>query len=455
MSAKAKGIAAAVVLAAVWAIPGNALAARFISGPPPFSNSPDATFEWRSGGGLVVGHECRIDGTRVGCQPPTTTLRGLPDGEHVFTIQDQGLFTDGPVSWRWTIDTRPPETSFGATPPAYGESREARFELRSNEQGVRFECRFEGQPFSACDATVTRTVDYGLHTFEARAIDRAGNVDPTPARYSWFVAPPTPPDLGGVGGGSGPGTGGSNGSGSSGSVGGGPGSVLLRPPEATLRVIGSRTVRQGRALRVDAAGSRATAARIVIYRFEWGDGTADTTYQPRAIHAYRRPGTYRVRVTVIDALGLRATSDTVRVLVIDGEPPAVAVTSPLPGGRLRMGRTGVRLSGTATDRSGVRTVELAMHLVATAGFRQQAGAPLCAWYDGSRGFKVRSCAQPVWFRAVVRKGRWSFTIPRSARIFAGTWVLRIRARDRLGNVADDFSLRKRTLVPFELLPYRR
>ncbi|SEH15791.1 hypothetical protein [Thermoleophilum album] len=282
MPAKAKGLAAAVVLAAALATPGNALAASFISGPPPFSNSPDATFEWRSGGGLVLGHECRIDGTRVDCQPPTTTLRGLPDGEHVFTIKDQGLFTDGPVSWRWTIDTQPPETSFGATPPAYGESREARFELRSNEQGVRFECRLEGQSFSACDATVTRTVDYGLHTFEARAIDRAGNVDPTPARYSWFVAPPAPPNLGGVGGGTGSSGTGSGGAGN----GGGPaGSVLLRPPEATLRIIGSRTARQGRALRFDAGGSRAAAARIVIYRFEWGDGTADTTYQPRAIHA--------------------------------------------------------------------------------------------------------------------------------------------------------------------------
>jgi hypothetical protein len=34
----------------------------------------------------------------------------------------------------------------------------------------------------------------GGHTFRVRASDRAGNVDPEPATFTWTVAPPVPPE---------------------------------------------------------------------------------------------------------------------------------------------------------------------------------------------------------------------------------------------------------------------
>ncbi len=437
-------IGLASVLSAFAIAPASASAARIVAGPPAYSPSPDATFTWERGGGVVLVTECRIDGTRVDCSPPTTTLRGLPDGEHRFQIREIGLLTDDTVEWRWTIDTRPPDTVFTAKPRAVGDERSARFAIEADEDGVRFECRLDGATFAPCDREVILSVGDGLHTFEARAIDRAGNVDASPARYSWFVLPlplPPPPS--------------NDGAGSSGPIGGGLGPVLGgSPPRAELRILGSRTARQGRPVRFDASRSRAGSAPIVLYRFDWGDGTSDTTYQSRALHAYRRTGTFAAKVTAIDRDGRASTSQRVRVVIIDGEPPVISVRQPRPGGRVRMGRSGVRISGYARDRSGVRTVWAAMHLAATTGFRQRAGAPLCAWYDGRSAFRVRSCARPLWFRTRLQRGGWSFVIPRRARIFAGTWVLRIRAADKVGNVADDLSLRRRTLVPFELLPYR-
>jgi large repetitive protein len=55
--------------------------------------------------------------------------------------------------------------------------------FRSDESGVRFECRSDLRlRFGRCP-TVPRSVglSLGRHTFQVRAIDAAGNIDPTPA----------------------------------------------------------------------------------------------------------------------------------------------------------------------------------------------------------------------------------------------------------------------------------
>ena len=62
--------------------------------------------------------------------------------------------------------------------------------LASSEQGGTFQCRIDGEPV-ACDARFTLpALAPGSHTFEAAAVDRAGNADPTPSRHRWTVAAP-------------------------------------------------------------------------------------------------------------------------------------------------------------------------------------------------------------------------------------------------------------------------
>ena len=76
-------------------------------------------------------------------------------------------------------DTTPPDTTIaGATVTG----SHARLTFSSNDTGAHFQCQLDGGAFAAC----TSPVDYsgladGAHTFRARAIDAAGNVDPTPA----------------------------------------------------------------------------------------------------------------------------------------------------------------------------------------------------------------------------------------------------------------------------------
>jgi large repetitive protein len=51
-----------------------------------------------------------------------------------------------------------------------------------------FQCSRDGASFAACTSPKSySSLSQGNHTFQVRAIDNAGNVDPTPASRSWFV----------------------------------------------------------------------------------------------------------------------------------------------------------------------------------------------------------------------------------------------------------------------------
>ena len=88
-------------------------------------------------------------------------------------------------------DGTPPETTIGDGASA---GSGAHFSFSANEAGARFECRLDGGAFDACasPAEYSGLAD-GSHTFSVRAIDVAGNVDPTPASRTFATAGPTAP----------------------------------------------------------------------------------------------------------------------------------------------------------------------------------------------------------------------------------------------------------------------
>src|SRR5262249_3470460 len=93
-----------------------------------------------------------------------------------------------------SIDTAPPNTSITSSPPALSSSASPSFGLSASEPGSTFECSLDGAPFAACPNPQTYvSVADGAHTFQARAVDPSGNVDPTPGSHSWTIDAP-PPD---------------------------------------------------------------------------------------------------------------------------------------------------------------------------------------------------------------------------------------------------------------------
>lgn len=84
-------------------------------------------------------------------------------------------------------DTTPPETKIaGSSKRAVhlrpGKSRVTVAVRFSSEPGARFECKLDGKPYRACASPKKLKLKAGKHVLRVRAIDRAGNVDPTPAR---------------------------------------------------------------------------------------------------------------------------------------------------------------------------------------------------------------------------------------------------------------------------------
>jgi hypothetical protein len=124
----------------------------------------------------------------------------LPDGEHTLKVWGwhwigsgiTAAASFGPEAIRtWTKDTHAPDTlltgglaerievapgghaavtySISGSDPAPGTEAE-----------IHYQCRLDGEAWHACESTEERSLAVGTHEFSARAVDKAGNADPTP-----------------------------------------------------------------------------------------------------------------------------------------------------------------------------------------------------------------------------------------------------------------------------------
>ena len=92
------------------------------------------------------------------------------------------------------VDVIAAETGITSKPAAMTHETSAGFTFSSTESGSTFQCRLDSAAFSTCSSPQLYTgLAGGQHTFQVRAVDRAGNVDPSPAVYTWTIdtSPPT------------------------------------------------------------------------------------------------------------------------------------------------------------------------------------------------------------------------------------------------------------------------
>jgi hypothetical protein len=160
------------------------------SGPSGPTNDPTATFEFTADESGST-FECRVDGGAWGsCVSPLTTP-ALADGAHSFevrAIDPAGNVDASPASRSFTVDTAAPQTTITSGPSGSTEDNTPTFEFAADQAGSRFECRVDGGAWASCTSPVTlATLSDGEHTFEARAIDAAGNTDPSAASLTFTV----------------------------------------------------------------------------------------------------------------------------------------------------------------------------------------------------------------------------------------------------------------------------
>lgn len=135
--------------------------------------------------------ECSLDGADfTPCTSPLST-GALTDGEHTLEVRavDRVGNTDAtPATHTWTIDSTVPNTTFVTTPADPTNDPTGDFEFGSDDASATFECNLDGDGFAPCPAEFTTdALGDGSHTLEVRAVDEAGNTDPTPATHTWTV----------------------------------------------------------------------------------------------------------------------------------------------------------------------------------------------------------------------------------------------------------------------------
>lgn len=177
------------------------------AGPEGRTNDPTPTFGF---GSTITGatYECRVAGSSApgtaftSCVSPWTPPAALPSGSYVFearAVTPAGRPDPTPAQRAFVLDADAPDTVLTGGPAEGATTAERRPAFTyASEPGVRFECRIdpvtkEGAElvdWAACDAAGHRPakeLSGGPHVFEVRAVDAAGNPDPTPARRGFRV----------------------------------------------------------------------------------------------------------------------------------------------------------------------------------------------------------------------------------------------------------------------------
>ena len=85
-------------------------------------------------------------------------------------------------------DTHPPRTKITKGAPKETDKTKVKFKFKSSEANSTFECKLDKKPYEPCSSpTKLKRLKKGKHEFKVRAVDAAGNVDPSPAKDKFKV----------------------------------------------------------------------------------------------------------------------------------------------------------------------------------------------------------------------------------------------------------------------------
>jgi Concanavalin A-like lectin/glucanases superfamily len=121
---------------------------------------------------------CRLDTGPVGACGTSMTYSNLAEGDHTVAIlatDRYGIPGASPLTVSWRVDLTTPDTLLLAARPTLGATGEVSF---VSEAAAGFECQINGAAWAACTSPLSAPAGA---TVGVRALDAAGNVDPTPA----------------------------------------------------------------------------------------------------------------------------------------------------------------------------------------------------------------------------------------------------------------------------------
>src|SRR4051795_5616827 len=308
----------------------------------------------------------------------------LDEGAYTAYARQTGASGTGNSAVRsFTVDTTPPQTTLTSGPQGTTGAVDARFSFSASERGTRFECRLDGASWQGCDSPQAYSaLAAGEHTFEVRAIDRAGNVDPVPATRTWTI------DAAAL-------------------------VTLVSPADGSASTDTTPTF-------AGAAGTAATdASDVTVEVHEGTDSTgdaletltttrlADGTWAVTADPALPE-GTYTAFAQQLDATGDNAAYSAEHTFTVDTTAPGPDITAPSAGGSAREATPTLRgTAGTAPGDASTLTLRL---------------------YDGPGASGTPR--QTLTAIAVGADGSWTIA---PAALPDGTYSLRASQSDAAGN----------------------
>ncbi|MFQ3684702.1 choice-of-anchor D domain-containing protein [Roseiflexus sp.] len=281
-----------------WTVDATPPDTTITGGPSEGSTTgPTVSFTFSSEAGATF--QCQVDGGLfTGCTSPYT-ITGLTDGSHTFrvrAIDAVGNVDPTPATRTWTVDAVPPDTSILSGPTGVISSTTVTFTFSASETAT-FQCRLNTGSFAGCSSPhVISGLTNGSQTFEVRAIDAVGNIDPTPATRTWTVD--------------------------------------TQPPETTITSGPANGSTTGPSVTFNFTSSESGGA----FECSVDSGPFVPCSSPQSLSLANGARTFAVRA--IDAVGNVDPTPETRSWTVDAIPPAVtSVTSSTPNGTYGVGAT--------------------------------------------------------------------------------------------------------------------
>ena len=161
--------------------------------PPARTNDDFATFTFESNDPTAT-FECNLDNQGFEeCFNPGQFVE-LEPGTHTFEVRAVDLslnadLTPESYTWLYELDDTAPETTIHNFPPNPNMTVTAVFTFGAVGPEIEYECQLDNEAWESCESPwLLEELTGGQHTFRVRATDFYGNLEQTPATYTWVQA---------------------------------------------------------------------------------------------------------------------------------------------------------------------------------------------------------------------------------------------------------------------------